>query len=105
MARSTSGNSLAGPPIYVVGTQRAQRPLVSPDHVKGHIRLLRAFYNLRITVDDCKDRRIPGYVKDMDKGARWRWFVHLAVERYVLPSSSLFLATSDPLFTDSNVAR
>lgn len=78
MARALTNNSPTG---YVVGTQRAERPLVSKEHVKGHIRLLRAFYNLRITVEDCKDRRIPWYVTRMTKDARWRWFVHLAVER------------------------
>lgn len=100
MTRSTPGNTPTRPPAYVVGTQCAPRPLVSPEQVKGHIRLLRAFYNLRITVEDCKDRRIPGYAMKMDKDARWRWFVHLAVERYVSPSSSP--APSHPLFTDSN---
>ena len=86
MTRSTPGNTPALPPPYVVGTQHAQQPLVSPEQVKGHIRLLRAFYNLRITVEDGKDRRIPGYAVKMDKDARWRWFVHLAVERFVSPS-------------------
>ncbi|KAH0840381.1 hypothetical protein J3R83DRAFT_1413 [Lanmaoa asiatica] len=90
--RFTPGNAPTRPPAYDIGTQRASRPLVSPEHVKGHLRLLRAFYNLRITVEDCKDRRIPGYAMQMDRDARWRWFVHLAVERYVPPSSpSLFL--------------
>ncbi|KAG6369623.1 hypothetical protein JVT61DRAFT_14192 [Boletus reticuloceps] len=82
MARSMPGSPPTRPPTYVVGTQHAQRPLVSPEHVKGHIRLLRAFYNLRITVEDCKDRRIPEYAAKMDKDTRWRWFVHLAVERF-----------------------
>src|SRR6266702_1223401 len=85
----TPGNAPTRPPAYVVGAQRAARPLVSPEHVKGHLRLLRAFHNLRITVENCKDRRIPGYAMRMDKDTRWRWFVHLAVERYVsLPSTS-----------------
>jgi len=103
MTRWVPGNT-PRPPVYVVGSQRAQRPLVSLEHVKGHIRLLRSFYNLRITVEDCKDRRIPGYAMKIDKAARWRWFVHLAVERYVLPSSSSSLAApSHPLCAHSNV--
>lgn len=99
MARRTPGNTPTRPPVYVVGAQRASRPLVSPEHVRGHLRLLRAFYNLRITVEDCKDRRIPGYAMQMDKDARWRWFVHLAVERYVPPSSPSCVLTG----TVSNV--
>lgn len=88
MTRCTPGNTSTRPSAYVVGAQRAPRPLVSPEHVKGHLRLLRAFYNLRITVEDCKDRRIPAFAMQMDKDARWRWFVYLAVERYVPPSPS-----------------
>ncbi|KAI9569231.1 hypothetical protein HD554DRAFT_2020776 [Boletus coccyginus] len=82
MTRWAPSTNTSRPPAYVVGSQRAQRPLVSLEHVKGHIRLLRSFHNLRITVEDCKDHRIPGYAMKMDKDARWRWFVHLAVERF-----------------------
>lgn len=87
MARTPASNTPARP-TYVVGAQRAPRPLVSPEHVKGHLRLLKTFYNLRTTVEECKDRRIPEYAMQMDKDARWRWFVHLAVERYVPPPHS-----------------
>ncbi|KIJ69734.1 hypothetical protein HYDPIDRAFT_78222 [Hydnomerulius pinastri MD-312] len=69
-------------PTYVIGSQRTPGPLVSPEQVKGHLRLLRAFHNLRVTVEDCKDRRLPGYAMQMDKGSRWKWFVHLAIDRF-----------------------
>ncbi|KAF9235563.1 hypothetical protein BU15DRAFT_51289 [Melanogaster broomeanus] len=59
-----------------------QPPLVSPEQVKGHLRLLRAFHNLRIIVEDCKDRRIPGYAMQMDRHRRWEWFIHLAIDRF-----------------------
>ncbi|KAF8549934.1 hypothetical protein OG21DRAFT_1447248 [Imleria badia] len=101
MTRTTSSNTPTLPPAYyVVGAQRAQRPLVSPQHVKGHIRLLRAFYNLRITVEDGKDRRIPWYAMKMEKDARWRWFVHLAVERFEQWVKSLQFVSLEKFVTE-----
>lgn len=85
MTRSTPANTSTRHPAYVVGAQSTPRPLVLPEHVKGHLRLLRMFCSLRVTVDEGKDCRIPAYALRMDKATRWRWFVHLAVERYVLP--------------------
>lgn len=68
---------------FIIGSQRTPRPLVSIAQVKGHLRLLRMFHNLRVTVEECKDRRIPAFVAKMDRDSRWVWFVTLAIDRYV----------------------
>ncbi|KIK96103.1 hypothetical protein PAXRUDRAFT_826337 [Paxillus rubicundulus Ve08.2h10] len=82
MSHPTDATNIRRWPTYVIGSQETPGPLVSPEQVKGYLRLLRAFHNLRITVEDCKDHRIPGYAMKMDKDGRWRWFVHLAIDRF-----------------------
>ncbi|KAH7882290.1 hypothetical protein F5I97DRAFT_1931482 [Phlebopus sp. FC_14] len=73
---------MAPPAPHTIGSQKTPGPLVSVEQVKGHLRLLRAFHNLRITVEDCKDNRIPECARHLDKDKRWRWFIHLAVDRF-----------------------
>jgi hypothetical protein len=68
---------------FTIGSQRPLDPLVSIAQVKGHLRLLRVFHNLRVIVEECKDRRIPALAAQLDKDSRWVWFVTLAIDRYV----------------------
>ncbi|KAG1743622.1 uncharacterized protein EDB91DRAFT_1200520 [Suillus paluster] len=67
---------------FVIGSQRTPGPLVSTIQVKGHLRLLRAFHNLRVIVEECKDRRIPAFAVQMDRDSRWMWFITLAIDRF-----------------------
>ncbi|KAG2069001.1 hypothetical protein BDR04DRAFT_1102485 [Suillus decipiens] len=69
-------------PSFEIGSQRTPGPLVSIAQVKGHLRLLRAFHNLRVTVEECKDRRIPAFAAQMDRDSRWVWFITLAIDRF-----------------------
>lgn len=69
-------------PSFEIGSQRTPGPLVSIAQVKGHLRLLRAFHNLRVTVEECKDRRIPAFAAQMDRDSRWTWFITLAIDRF-----------------------
>jgi hypothetical protein len=70
-------------PSFEIGSQRTSGPLVSVAQVKGHLRLLRTFRNLRVIVEECKDRRIPAFARQMDRDSRWIWFITLAIDRYV----------------------
>ncbi|KAG0698466.1 hypothetical protein DFH29DRAFT_1002779 [Suillus ampliporus] len=69
-------------PSFEIGSQRTPGPLVSTTQVKGHLRLLRAFHNLRVIVEECKDRRIPAFAAQMDRDSRWIWFITLAIDRF-----------------------
>lgn len=55
---------------------------MSVAQVKGHLRLLRTFRNLRVIVEECKDRRIPAFARQMDRDSRWIWFITLAIDRF-----------------------
>jgi hypothetical protein len=68
-------------PSFEIGSRRTSGPLVSIAQVQGHLRLLRAFHNLRVIVEECKDRRIPAFAAQMDKESRWIWFITLAIDR------------------------
>ncbi|OJA15205.1 hypothetical protein AZE42_10552 [Rhizopogon vesiculosus] len=67
---------------FIIGSQRTPGPLVSIAQVKGHLRLLRVFHNLRVIVEECKDRRIPAFAAQMDRDSRWVWFITLAINRF-----------------------
>lgn len=69
------------PTSFSIGSQRTQVPLVTPEKLKGHLGLLRAFYTLRLHVEQGMDERLPPFVKRMEVERRWFWFVGLAVER------------------------
>ncbi|KAH7923640.1 hypothetical protein BV22DRAFT_1048054 [Leucogyrophana mollusca] len=72
----------APPMAFSIGSRRTPGPLVSPEQLKGHLRLLRAFFNMRLTVEECKDSRLPAFVLQMEKHNRWTWFVTVAVDRF-----------------------
>lgn len=71
------------PTSYVIGSHQTTGPLVNPNKLKGHLGLLRAFYKLRLQVEDGKDNRLPEFAQKMEAERRWVWFVGLAVERCV----------------------
>ncbi|KAK7037403.1 hypothetical protein VNI00_011153 [Paramarasmius palmivorus] len=71
---------------YAIG-QAFTGPLVSMSNIKGHLRLLRAFAQLKYKLDSLRDLEVtsqfPRYTpRNADK--RWEWFVGLAVERFGL---------------------
>jgi hypothetical protein len=73
------------PTSFKIGRKRTDCALVNTDQLKGHLALLRAFYGLRLQVEEGKDHRLPQSVRDTDSAERrWAWFVGLAVERYEL---------------------
>ncbi|KAL4081307.1 hypothetical protein V8B97DRAFT_1863695 [Scleroderma yunnanense] len=69
-------------PTYMIGPRKPSKPLVAVEQVQDHLQLLNAFHRLRVTVDQCKDSRIPSFAMRMDKDSRWRWFIHLAIDRF-----------------------
>jgi hypothetical protein len=86
----TASVPLDGPPpaytfptTFTIGTGKTQAPLVTPEQLKGHLGLLRLFYNLRETVEVGKDDRLPDWARKLEPELRWAWFVNLAAERYV----------------------
>lgn len=79
--KQTSRQQIPGP-SFEIASRRTSGPLVSIAQVQGHLRLLRAFHNLRVIVEECKDRRIPAFAAQMDKESRWIWFITLAIDRF-----------------------
>lgn len=68
------------PSQFTIGAHRTQEPLVGIPEIKGHLALLNAFHELKMSVESpsfvAVGNGIPG-----DKDKRWGWFVGLAVER------------------------
>lgn len=66
---------------------------LTPEHIKAHLRLLRAFQALKWRVQDPSSypevaSRIPPRARSLSANDRWVWFLQLAVERYAyLPSN------------------
>lgn len=62
-------------------------PLVRTDQVKTHLCLLRAFKDLRTLVEGVPatspQRMWPELARELSPSERWRWFVEIAVDRYV----------------------
>lgn len=69
------------PSTFTIGNGRTLAPLVTPEQLKGHLSLLRLFYNLRATIEAGKDDRLPAWALQLEPERRWAWFVTLAVER------------------------
>jgi len=67
------------PRTFKVGSQLT-KPLVQPEQIIGHLKLLNAFSVMRLKVED-GDPRFPDLVREMSAEKRWEWFVSLAVER------------------------
>ncbi|KIM61528.1 hypothetical protein SCLCIDRAFT_1179879 [Scleroderma citrinum Foug A] len=76
------GSGSSPPPTYMIGPRKPSKPLVTVEQVQEHLQLLDAFHRLRVTVEQGKDNRIPGFAVRMDKDSRWRWFIHLAIDRF-----------------------
>ncbi|TCD60359.1 hypothetical protein EIP91_010319 [Steccherinum ochraceum] len=74
----------SGPPSYRIGDHDLKHPFVSIPQIKAHLALLRAFKELRTTVQetDAKSLNLPPVVSELTKDKRWTWFVGLAVERF-----------------------
>ncbi|KAI6032234.1 hypothetical protein BKA83DRAFT_4211506 [Pisolithus microcarpus] len=70
------------PPTYMIGPRKPSNPLVTVEQVQDHLQLLSAFHRLKMTVEECRDNRIPRFAVRMDSDRRWRWFVHLAIDRF-----------------------
>lgn len=64
---------------YTIGNSKLTASLVPLEHLKAHLRLLRAFKNLRTQVDNADN--LPDATGILEASQRWAWFVTLAVER------------------------
>ena len=91
------GSGSSPPPTYMIGPRKPSKPLVTVEQVQEHLQLLDAFHRLRVTVEQGKDNRIPGFAVRMDKDSRWRWFIHLAIDRYVFSVHSSYLGSTDSI--------
>jgi hypothetical protein len=85
-----SPHAHAFPTSFRIGTTDVNL-LVTPEHLKGHLSILRTFHTLRSTIENANDDRIPPWAKKMDPGRRWSWFVALAVHRQVLNPLPIFI--------------
>ncbi|EPQ58878.1 hypothetical protein GLOTRDRAFT_125199 [Gloeophyllum trabeum ATCC 11539] len=70
------------PKTYKIGEKKTDRPLVDIYQLKLHLRLLRAFHDLRISVQNVDSTSLPLGVEKLNRSERWSWFLHLAVERF-----------------------
>lgn len=73
---------LRRPKAYKIGNKTTEFPLVDTYQLKLHLRLLRAFHELRLSVQNADPAQLPLGVERLDRSQRWAWFVHLAVERF-----------------------
>ena len=69
----------AMPQTFEVG-RKTTEPLVQPEQLLGHLRLLNAFFAMRQRVEE-GDIRFPELARQMSPEKCWAWFVSLAVER------------------------
>ncbi|EIW76428.1 hypothetical protein CONPUDRAFT_168971 [Coniophora puteana RWD-64-598 SS2] len=67
---------------FKIGNHETSGPLVSTTQVKAYLRLLRAFHQLKVSVEDDENKKLPRFAMEMDKISRWTWFVTLAVDRF-----------------------
>jgi hypothetical protein len=70
------------PTTFKIGSATTYQPFVTPQQLKGHLRLLQLFYNLRETVEAGKDDRLPAWAKQLEPERRWAWFIALATVRW-----------------------
>lgn len=73
---------------YTIGGKTLPVPLVQIQDLKAHLRLLRAFKELRAVVEaadattgSSKTSQWPELAKALDGPRRWIWFLELAVDR------------------------
>lgn len=104
---SASSLKYNAPRNYRIGVYYNIQPRVAIQHLKSHLRLMKAFRELRDQVEssavgeEVGDTRIifvgedaaqtEAAVKKMSKSRRWEWIVGLAVERYVSYISDMML--------------
>ena len=69
------------PSQFLIGTSWTGSPLVSVQQIKGHLALLGKFADLKNKVEDNAQNASLHIPKEKER--YWRWFVALAVERYV----------------------
>lgn len=72
------------PSAFAIGAKTLTNPLVQVQELKAHLALLRAFKDLRTTVEEGKAGNWPPATHILDSAQRWAWFVGLAVDRYVI---------------------
>ncbi|KDQ63956.1 hypothetical protein JAAARDRAFT_74847 [Jaapia argillacea MUCL 33604] len=75
----------AFPTTFKIGSKLTSHPLVQPHHLKLHLRLLRAFAQLKTVVEERGDL-FPKYNKEivpvLTKPQKWGMFIHMAVDRF-----------------------
>lgn len=75
------------PETFTIGHRNVDL-LIQPQQLRGHLSMLHAFHNLRVTVESDDVSRFPTDVRAMEPEKRWGWFVNIAVERFVLNITS-----------------
>jgi hypothetical protein len=76
------------PTAFVIGQQETDGSLVDAAQVNGHLALLNAFASLKQQVSSLpftnwRDYEAQVRLLPQASDERWRWFVSLAVERFV----------------------
>ncbi|OCH91521.1 hypothetical protein OBBRIDRAFT_834175 [Obba rivulosa] len=69
-------------PEYKIGSAVLTKPLVKVEQLKAHLALLKAFRELRTSVEQCGAAELPVVAGWLKGPERWAWFVELAVERF-----------------------
>ncbi|KZP04393.1 hypothetical protein FIBSPDRAFT_767494 [Athelia psychrophila] len=71
------------PATFKIGHKETSGLLVTPAQLRGHLGLLRLFWDLRQRAESVdQDSRLPAFTKRMDPELRWAYFVTLAVDRF-----------------------
>ena len=85
---TTTERSSIGDGLSITSTAPSLTTNISlgPDHIKAHLRLLRAFQALKWRVQDPDSypevaSKIPPRARSLSPKDRWVWFLQLAVER------------------------
>ena len=63
----------------------AASPILNPSELEAHLKLLRAFYDLKSQIEGGSE---PDFNVDANPKKRWESFVRVSVERYVVHESS-----------------
>lgn len=80
-AKDSSPPAYTALPEYRIGTSVLTKPLVEIEQLKAHLALLKAFRELRTSVERCAPAALPELARALTVSERWAWFVELAVER------------------------
>ncbi|KAH7913933.1 hypothetical protein BJ138DRAFT_1144785 [Hygrophoropsis aurantiaca] len=94
MSKHLKSKSWTVPPVENAKLAVANA-LLNPEQLKGHLLILNAFHQLKLSIEETSDDHFPRNGQALDNSQRWAWFVSFAVERFERWCSSLPLELSE----------